>query len=54
VLQLNNYDLSWRIFTWMEATGWKFLPTDLLEQPEWLMEDLFTLASELEIMKNAK
>ena len=37
----------------MEATGWKFLPSELMDQPEWLMDDLFTLASELEVIKNA-
>ncbi|HEY4693021.1 MAG TPA: hypothetical protein VIH16_06255 [Bellilinea sp.] len=40
----------------MEATSWKHLPYagGLLDQPEWLMDDLFTLAGEMEIMKKVK
>ncbi|MFA5836173.1 MAG: hypothetical protein WC837_04370 [Bellilinea sp.] len=53
MIQLNNPDLSWRVFTWMEATGWKHLPSALMDEPDWLMDDLFTLASELEVIKNA-
>ena len=53
MIQLNNPDLSWRVFTWMEATNWRHLPSELMDQPEWLMDDLFTLASELEVIKNA-
>jgi len=51
VLQLNNPDLSWKIFTWMEATSWRHLPSELLEQPDWLMDDLFALSADLEIIK---
>jgi len=34
--------LSWQVFCWMEAMGWKFLPKEggMLDQPEGLMEDL--------------
>lgn len=40
----------------MEATGWRHLPYPggLLDQPDWLMEDLFSLAAEQERIKNAK
>ncbi len=39
----------------MEATGWKFLPFPggLLDQPGWLMDDLFTLAVEKQQIEDA-
>lgn len=37
----------------MEATGWKFLPYPggLLDQPEWLMQDLFRIRAASERVK---
>ena len=34
----------------MQATDWQFLPFPggLLDQPEWLMDDLFTIRAEAE------
>lgn len=45
-LDLNNSDKSWIIWTWMEATDWRFLPSQLMNEPEWLMQDLFTISAE--------
>lgn len=38
----HDASLSWQVFCWMEALGWKFLPQEggLLDQPEGLMDDL--------------
>jgi len=35
----------------MEATSWRHLPSELLAQPDWLMDDLFALSADLEIIK---
>lgn len=40
-----NYELSRRIWLLMEATGWKYTPLQLLDQPDWLMSDLLQLSS---------
>jgi hypothetical protein len=47
-LELNNPELSWQIWTRMEATGGKHLPYPgaLLDQPDWLMQDLFVITGE--------
>ena len=42
--EFNDYELSKRIWMLMEATGWKYTPLELLEQPDWLMSDLLQLS----------
>jgi len=37
--------MVWRIWTMAEATGWRFPPSVLLEEPEALLEDVLTVAS---------
>jgi hypothetical protein len=43
---LNQPELSLAIWKAMEATEWRHLPYPggLLDQPEWLIQDLYTLA----------
>jgi len=43
---LNNPDLSWKVWVLLENMGWQHLPYpgSLLEQPEWLFNDLFTIS----------
>jgi len=43
---LHNPDLSWKIWVLLESMEWKHLPYPggLLEQPDWLFKDLFTIA----------
>lgn len=43
---LNEPELSLVIWKAMEATDWRHLPYpgNLLDQPEWLIQDLYTLA----------
>ena len=38
----------------MQATDWNFLPFPggLLDQPEWIMDDLFIIQSEAELIRN--
>lgn len=41
---MHDEALAWRVWTWLEATDWKWPPSVLLQQPEALMEDISTLA----------
>jgi len=43
-IDLADEPRSWRVWQLMEATGWRFLPSQLMAEPEWLMNDLLTLA----------
>ena len=44
---LNDLERSWKVWTFLEATGWRFLPFPggLLDQPDWLLRDLMTIAA---------
>jgi hypothetical protein len=55
VLELNDAERSWKVWTWMEATGGRHLPYPggLMDQPESLMDDLFTISAEAQRMKKA-
>jgi len=33
------------IYQLMEATGWKFAPSTLMNEPEWLLNDLLKISS---------
>ena len=52
-VHLNDFGTSWMVWVRMEATGWKFLPYPggLLEQPDWLMQDLFRIRAASERVK---
>jgi len=50
-LELHNLDVSWRVFQLMEATGWQFLPGQLINEPDWLLEDLLTLRGQKGIVE---
>jgi hypothetical protein len=43
---INRPEESFEIWSLMEATDWKYLPYagGLLDQPDWLLEDIFTLS----------
>ncbi len=43
-VNLANEAQSYRVWQLMEATGWRFLPSQLLSEPEWLLNDLLTIA----------
>lgn len=55
-VHLNDLETSWQAWMRMEATGWKFMPYPggLLDQPEWLMQDLFRIRAASERMKGKK
>lgn len=47
-------DTAWKVFTWLEAVEWRWTITQLLEQPEDLLESVLTiraLASRIERQK---
>lgn len=52
---LNEPDLSLAIWKAMEATNWQHLPYPggLLDQPEWLLVDLYTLAWRKAVIKES-
>ena len=43
---MNEPEISFQVWEMMERTGWQYLPYDggLLDQPEWLFEDLMVIA----------
>lgn len=43
---LHDPEISWRVWNLLENLDWKFLPEEggLLSQPDWLLEDLATIA----------
>lgn len=41
--ELHDPELAWRVWRDMEMTGWRFLPSEILAQPEALWRDLMTL-----------
>ena len=43
---LHDPDLSWKVWVLLENMEWRHLPYPggLLEQPDWLFDDLFTIA----------
>jgi hypothetical protein len=50
-----DMEFAWQTFTLMQATAWRFLPFSggLLDQPQLLMDNLFTLASQYNEIKDA-
>jgi hypothetical protein len=44
---LNDLERSWKVWTLLEATGWRHLPLPggLLDQPDWLLSDLMTITA---------
>ena len=48
---LHNLDVSWRVFQLMEATGWQHLPSQVMGEPDWLLEDLLTLRGQKGIVE---
>lgn len=43
-LYLHDPEGSYQVFTWLEATDWRWPPDVLLRQPEALMEDLVQIS----------
>lgn len=41
---MHNERLAWQVWSWLEATNWRWPPDVLLRQPEALMEDIATIA----------
>lgn len=43
---MTDLDAAWQVYQLMAATGWRFLPYPggLLDQPEWLIDDLLTIS----------
>jgi len=51
---LHQPDLSMAIWKAMEATSWRHLPFPggLLDQPDWLIHDLYTLAWRKQVLRD--
>lgn len=56
VIALNNLEVSWDIWSKWRATGKRFLPSQLLAEPQWLLDDLIAIeaayAIDEEVEKN--
>jgi hypothetical protein len=50
---LNDMEFSWRVWRMMERYDWSFLPRagGILDQPQWLMDDLLTISWRLKVTK---
>lgn len=42
---------AWRAYTLMEATGWRFLPSQLLSEDEKLLSNVLTIAVQVSDLK---
>lgn len=51
-IPLNNVELSYRVWQRMEATGWRYLPSQLLNEPDWLMDDILVISSQDQIVED--
>lgn len=51
---LNQPKISWQIWVLLQAFDWRFLPVEgsLLDQPEWLLDDLATISWQHSIVKD--
>ena len=45
-LELHDLETSWRVWQLMEATGWHYPPSVLMNEPHWLLEDLLTITGQ--------
>jgi hypothetical protein len=48
---LHDPELAWRVWTLLEATEWKHLPSELLDQDEALMSDLASISARSGIVR---
>jgi hypothetical protein len=50
---VDDMEMAWHTFTLMQATAWRFLPFSggLLDQPQLLMDNLFTLVAQFNEIK---
>mgnify|MGYP001569849300 CR=1 FL=1 len=44
-MELHDLETAWRVWTLLEATGWRWPPSELLEQPDALLADVLTIAA---------
>lgn len=42
---LHNLEVSWQVWQVMELVNWRWLPDEVLRQPEWLLNDLLAIAA---------
>ncbi len=42
---------AWRAYTLMEATGWRFLPSQLLEEDDVLLSNVLAIAGEVSALR---
>ena len=43
-MALDDLEGAWRVWTLLEATGWRWPPDVLMRQPEALMDDLLNIS----------
>lgn len=50
-LHLNDEAASLRVWQLMRYTEWRWLPDEILRQPEWLLDDLITIEHQYGLIK---
>ncbi len=50
-LTLNNEAASLRVWRLMRYTEWRWLPDEIMRQPEWLLDDLITIEHQYGLIK---
>lgn len=50
-LLLHDLETSYKVWQRMEATGWNFPPSVLMNEPDWLINDLLTIRGQNEIVR---
>jgi hypothetical protein len=44
-IELHDPELAWRLWTTLDAIDWRWPPDVILRQPEWIMDDILTVAN---------
>ena len=52
-VQLNNETVSMRVWKLMRFTDWRWLPDEILRQPEWLLDDLIAIDYQYNLIKQS-
>lgn len=53
-VEITDLEPAWRVWTLLEATGWRWPPSVLLEQPDALLSDVLAIAATAQRVKEQK
>ena len=54
IIDLNDFEFSWRVYLLLEMFNWEFLPSQILAEDEALLDDLIAIRSSADLMRRQK